>query len=264
MQTTNKDKRNRTIVILPALNEAVTIAQTIRDVRENGGPCDIVVVNGPSTDGTGDIARMEGATVLSAPRGKGRAVRSAFRRLSVEDDHDFWVMMDSDYTYPGVAVKSVVEELARGRDAVIGWRWAMDDGAMSRVHRLGNAGLSWIARTLYGYNIRDVCTGMWGFTREAVERMRLSSDGFTLEADLFSNVVRSGCRIGQVKIGYRARPDGSQAHLKLRDGLTIAWMLLRKSRVRWEPEREELEVFGDGEVLEEGGTVGGGYGRRVS
>ena len=233
--------RNRTLVILPALNEALTIAKTIDDVRLHGGDCDIVVVNGPSTDRTEEIARSCGAVVLPAPKGKGKAIRVAFRDLSVEDNHDFWVMMDSDFTYPGGAIPDVVRELVSGKDAVIGYRYWVQPGAMTPVNKAGNWCLSWLARTLYGYGIKDVCTGMWGFTRDAVDRMRLTSDGFTLEADLFSNVVRAGCRIGQVPIHYRARPDGSKTKLKVRDGAKIAWMLASKSRVRWYGEQGDRD-----------------------
>lgn len=62
--------RVRVSVIIPVLNEAELIADVIARTRKVGD-CEIVVVDGGSTDGTMDAAR--GADqVLSSPRGRAR------------------------------------------------------------------------------------------------------------------------------------------------------------------------------------------------
>ncbi len=211
--------KQRSLIIIPVLNEAATIIATINDVRSHVDNCDIVVVDSYSTDGTTELVHEAGIPIVQTPRGgKGLAVRRAFRQLLPECRHHIWIMMDGDYTYPGDGATAVRDALTTGRyDAVIGWRAQMDPGAMSWVNRVGNRALSQLASRLYGFPIRDLCSGMWGFTRHTVAKMNLISCGFTLEADLFSNVVRTRCRIGQVPISYRARPDGSKSKLKVMD-----------------------------------------------
>src|SRR5207247_5590872 len=55
-------------VIVPAYNEAASIADTICSLRaQTVAPADIIVVDDCSTDGTGDIARAHGVTVLRPP-----------------------------------------------------------------------------------------------------------------------------------------------------------------------------------------------------
>ena len=54
-------------VVVPVLDEAATVASGIRALRQASGDIEIVVVDGGSTDGTGEIAG-ELATVVEAPR----------------------------------------------------------------------------------------------------------------------------------------------------------------------------------------------------
>ncbi len=55
-------------VVIPTLNEAAGLAQTIRSVRAEK-PCEIIVVDGGSTDGTCEAGR-EADRVLEGPRGR--------------------------------------------------------------------------------------------------------------------------------------------------------------------------------------------------
>src|SRR6266581_9442208 len=52
-------------VIVPAYNEAASVADTIRSLRaQTAPPREIIVVDDCSTDGTGDVARALGVTVV--------------------------------------------------------------------------------------------------------------------------------------------------------------------------------------------------------
>lgn len=58
-------------VIVPALNEAAAIRETISTTVERLRGARVIVVDGGSTDGTGAIAREAGAAVLTSARGRG-------------------------------------------------------------------------------------------------------------------------------------------------------------------------------------------------
>ena len=61
----------RITVIIPALNEAACIAETLRALRRLQGSKEIIVVDGGSSDDTRAIAAAQGAEVLTSLPGRG-------------------------------------------------------------------------------------------------------------------------------------------------------------------------------------------------
>lgn len=68
-------------VIIPTLNEAATIGETLRRVR-NSGSCEVIVVDGGSDDGTPELARPQADLVLSAGRGRATQMNVGARAAS--------------------------------------------------------------------------------------------------------------------------------------------------------------------------------------
>ena len=99
-------KAGRTVsVCIPARNEAATIGAIVRTIVTGltaaGGGVDlvdeVVVVDDGSTDGTGSLARLEGARVVTGDTpsgGKGQAMRVALR----EAEGDLIAFVDGDVT----------------------------------------------------------------------------------------------------------------------------------------------------------------------
>ena len=69
-------------IIVPALNEALQIGQTLTALEALEGEKEILVVDGGSTDETVALAREHGATVLIAPRGRGHQLHAGAVRAS--------------------------------------------------------------------------------------------------------------------------------------------------------------------------------------
>jgi dolichol-phosphate mannosyltransferase len=215
-----------TIVLVPTLNEAGAIGQTIEDIQRYAPACRIVVIDSHSTDGTQGIAAGKGATVTSAPRGgKGLALRSALPDILHDYPDYYYIMLDGDFTYPAKHIPAIIAALDKGADTVIGYRTSKEKGSMTQVNRIGNWGLSMLC-WVYGVRVRDLCSGMWGFKGVKLTGFYLTSDRFTLEADLFVNAVKNKCRLAQIPIGYRARADSGRTKLKMSDGFRIAWFLV--------------------------------------
>ncbi len=212
-------------VILPALNEAESIGHTIDDVKENAPPCHIIVVDNGSYDGTGALAAARGAMVITeALRGKGNAVKKGFRLVATP----YVILMDSDYTYPARYIRDMVELLDEGYEVVMGERHIRQDNAMNLINLFGNRVVSLLGSVLYWYWSSDICTGLWGFRTEALERMHITSNGFSLEANFFSSARLANCKIARVPIAYRARINNGHSKLKIRDGFGIGWLLIKK------------------------------------
>lgn len=225
---------SRVTILLPARNEEAGLSETLArlpvdDVRALGHDVEVVVVDGHSSDGTREAARRYGARVLVQPgKGKGDAVRMAFRVL----DSDYVVMLDADSTYPEDRIPRFVRYLDAGFDVVMGSRLSgtIHEGAMSGTNRFGNWALSTLATALYGRRCTDVCTGLWGFNREAMAALPLRSDGFEIEAEMYAESVKAGLNVVEVPIEYRARAGDTKLN-KLGDGYRIARALV-ECRVR--------------------------------
>jgi len=211
-------------VVLPAYKEEKTIGRVIDEIRSLPIKCDILVVYTPSPDNTYNAASCKGVEVaIQTERGKGNAIRFGFGLVKTP----YVVMMDSDYTYPAGWI--ILIDLALryyGYDIVICERKWRSPGSMPTLNLLGNKGLSILASLLFRKRVRDLCSGMWGFRKEVLDKFNLVSKGFTLEADLFVNAVRNKCSIAQIPSFYRPRPDGDKPKLKLSDGFKIGWFLI--------------------------------------
>lgn len=63
-------------VVIPALNEAATLADTVQRVRTVREVAEIIVVDGGSRDDTGALAEKLGCRVVRSDRGRGRQMRT--------------------------------------------------------------------------------------------------------------------------------------------------------------------------------------------
>lgn len=217
-------------IVLPTLNEALAIGNVIEEIpqsvlEEKGYQVDVLVVDGNSTDSTLKIAQSKGARILiESRRGKGRQIRTA-----LEDAHaDYIFMIDGDYTYPTTYIPEMLEVLKK-YPVVIGSRLKgkRQKGALRRLHLLGNHLITLLANILYGTRISDLCTGFWGFRREVIQSLNLTSDGFQLEAELLTQLAKKGYQIGEIPILYRKRVGKTKLAV-LQDGIRIARLLIVK------------------------------------
>jgi poly-beta-1,6-N-acetyl-D-glucosamine synthase len=95
-------------VIVPAYNEAETIAETLRSLREQTVvPDEIVVVDDCSTDSTGDVARACGVRVVRPPRNTGS--KAGAQSFALDDVETELVMaVDADTTLAPDAIARLV------------------------------------------------------------------------------------------------------------------------------------------------------------
>jgi cellulose synthase/poly-beta-1,6-N-acetylglucosamine synthase-like glycosyltransferase len=104
-------------VILPAFDEELTIADTIRAFNTALPHAGIFVINNNSSDRTAEVAKRtlnelgcRGEVINESRQGKGNALRRAF--MSV--DADIYVLADADMTYPAEQVHDLIDPVAGG------------------------------------------------------------------------------------------------------------------------------------------------------
>jgi dolichol-phosphate mannosyltransferase len=216
-------------VLVPTYNEAETIGPVVESFHEAGFD-NILVVDGGSTDGTRDIASDAGARVVEqSGTGKGQALREGFMLT----DEPVVLMLDGDSTYRAADADAMLEPIFSGRaDHVIGDRFAeMEPGAMTRLNQFGNRLINRAFRTIHGHDYQDILSGYRAFTRDGLERINLTEDGFGIETEMAVECVKHDVRTEVVPIRYLARPDASETNLRpFRDGGGIIITLYKMAK----------------------------------
>ena len=132
-------------VVLPALNEAGVIANTINRIKRLDPGIKILVVDGGSTDGTDKIARDLGAVVIYEPKpGVGPAVLTGLyfaRRMGCTNA----VVADADGQHELEKIPTMLALLSDGYDIVVGYRTEYGFGP---IRRLISAGAEFATKVL--------------------------------------------------------------------------------------------------------------------
>lgn len=201
----------RTVALIPAFNEARTIAAVVEGVR--AAVDRVIVVDDGSRDGTADRAREAGAEVAvhNVNLGKGRAVRTGLARVFA-GDFTHVLLLDGDLQHLPQEAPSLLKEAAAGNaDVVIGERqFERSRMPASRFHanRIGSRALSWFI----GIPVRDTQCGFRVFRVEALRSLQLRATGYEVETEMLVKVRRRGCRIATVPI--TAVYDGQRSKLR--------------------------------------------------
>lgn len=217
----------RIAVLIPCYNEAVAIAQVVRDFRAALPQADVWVFDNNSRDDTAQIAAGEGAFVRHVGlQGKGHVVRRQFADVEA----DVYIMVDGDDTYHAASAPDMVRCLVEGgHDMVVGVRKAVDAQAAYRAgHVWGNRMLTGFLSWLFGRNCTDILTGYRVFSRRFVKSFPVLSAGFDIETELTVHALEMKMSVGEVETPYKERPEGSFSKLSTyKDGFRILRTMLR-------------------------------------
>lgn len=201
----------RTLVILPALNEAENITRTICNIRANVSQVDILVVDDGSTDDTGKLAQAAGALVLPMPYnvGIGAAVQTAFK-FAAQHDYDIVVRNDGDGQHASDGITRLVTTLqTEGVDVVIGSRFlGGGDYGTPTTRRLGILILSRLLSAITRQRITDPTSGFAAFNRRAIRLFAREYPHDYPEPEAIVVLYRSGLSLCEVPVQMHARQGG--------------------------------------------------------
>lgn len=204
----------RLTALIPAHNEAATIAEVIAGTRCHVGA--VLVVDDGSTDGTAEAARMAGAAVLRLEenRGKGGALQRGLGRAFAEGAEAV-ITLDADRQHdPGAIPAFRATAKARPGAFVLGDRSAGFAGmAANRAMGIafGNFFIGWACAR----RIHDAQCGMRLYPRALWEHTAVpdtESRGFLFETAILIHAADAGIPFATVPIavrreGYVLRPS---------------------------------------------------------
>lgn len=218
-------------VVIPVFNEVRTLATVIERVRAAGFPCEIIVVDDCSTDGTRELlANYAGDAdvrqILHEKNlGKGAALKNGFLQAT----GDIVLVQDADLEYDPVDFAALIEPiLQNSADVVYGSRFCPGAGlAQDRSwHTRANRWVTTASNFFTGLKITDMETCYKVFRREVIAATAptLQEPRFGIEPELTAKIARlPNVRIVEVPVRYSPRSYAEGKKIRLRDGLRAIW-----------------------------------------
>lgn len=207
-------------VVIPAYNEALSIGSVIERLSSVTGPDDeILVIDDGSTDNTGDIAKREGAKVISHPYniGNGAAIKTGLRNAK----GDIIITMDADGQHDPSEIPRLLEHISK-YEMVVGSR-GKGKGARGIANRIYNLLASYVT----GRKVEDLTSGFRAIRADVAKRfVYLFPNGFSYPTTITLALMKSGHSVKYIPI--KARPRVGKSKIRpVRDGIKFFNIIIK-------------------------------------
>lgn len=211
----------KTLVIIPAYNEAENIVRVMENLVRNYPQFDCIVVNDGSTDATAEICRRNGYNLLDLPINLGLA--GAFRagmKYAEQQGYDAAIQFDGDGQHRPEYIQPMLDRLREGNDIVIGSRFVTAKKPFT-LRMMGSFLISFAIWVTTHKTIKDPTSGLRMYDRRMIHEFA-SQINHPPEPDTISYLVRRGASIAEVQVLMDERIAG-ESYLNLQR--SIAYML---------------------------------------
>ena len=230
----------RIVAVIPALDEAPSIAGVVETLRAQRTVSlhRIIVVDNGSSDGTGEIARRAGASVVREERrGYGYACLAG---VLVAKEAEVIVLLDGDAADNPDDLSNILGPLLAGEaDLVVGSRTlgSSEPGSMTSQQVLGNRLATFLMRNIYGVKVTDLGS-FRAIGREDLLALEMQEMTYGWPVEMIVKAARAEYRYREVPVKHRRRSGGvSKVGGTLRGSLMAGWYILSTvfRYSRWTP-----------------------------
>lgn len=237
MRETGRD----TLVIVPALNEEATIRGVVQNLRAHLPDAHVLVVDDGSSDRTAELARREGASVVSLTFncGIGTAMQTGFK-YALRHGFEAAIQVDADGQHPANEAHKLLARLAEGWHLVVGSRFVEETGYRgSGLRRLGIRLFSWLLFALTGKRVHDPTSGFRAISTDALKLFARRYPHDYPEVEALILLDRNGLTFTEVPVKMEARQGGrssigllSGAYYMIKVSLAVVVNPFKKKELR--------------------------------
>lgn len=204
----------RTLIIIPAYNEAENIARVVEHLKNNYEQYDYVVVNDGSKDDTVRICKQNDYNLVDLPINLGLA--GAFQtgmKYALYNDYDYAIQYDGDGQHNPEYIEGMVKRAEEaGLDVVIGSRFATEKKPFT-PRMIGNSLIEFCIFLTTGKRIKDSTSGMRLYNKRMIKKLA-SSMNYGPEPDTVAYLMRCGAKIEEYQVHMNERIAG-ESYLKM-------------------------------------------------
>jgi len=233
--------RSDTLVFVPAWNEEENLPAVLDELRKELPRADVLVVDDGSTDRTVEIAREQGAQVISFGLNRGLpAGIAAGYGYAMEHGYAFCGRVDADGQHPVEQLARLLKRVRSGVcDVAVGSRFVTGEGFAAyryrptAARRIGTAVLRRSMRIALRRQFLDATSGMYAANAKALPVLARPYTSEAPEVQALLRLQEAGLRVDEVPVDMRPRSSG-ESKLKGKKAvmvvLTIAGTLLALDR----------------------------------
>ncbi len=203
----------KTLIIVPAYNEALNIEKTIQDIKDNASEFDYIIVNDCSKDNTKEVCEKNNYNVLSLPVNYG--LTSGIQlgmKYAYQNEYDIAIQFDGDGQHQAKYLKDLVQEIEKNNcDVAVGSRFVTEKKPHT-MRMLGSNLISSAIKITTLKRIKDPTSGMRAYNKRAIE-MFVKNAGLTPEPDTLVYMIKKKLKIKEVQVEMKEREFG-ESYLK--------------------------------------------------
>lgn len=158
----------KTLVVIPAYNEALNIEKTVHDLEVNAPEVDYVVVNDGSKDNTLEVLKKNDFNYIDGFCNLGLfgAVQTGFK-LAIKENYDIVIQFDGDGQHSAKYIAPLVKEIEKGNNIVIGSRF-VDEKKPFTARMIGSRLIADAIKLVTGKTITDPTSGFRAYDRDCI------------------------------------------------------------------------------------------------
>lgn len=202
----------KTLIIIPAYNEALNIEKTVKDVVTNT-QYDYVIINDCSKDNTKEICEKNGFNVVSLPINYG--LTSGIQlgmKYAYKNNYDIAIQFDGDGQHQAKYLKDLVNEIeTKNCDIAIGSRF-VEKKKSNSLRMFGSNLISFCIKITTGKTIKDPTSGMRAYNKRAIEEF-VRNKSLTPEPDTLVYMMKKGMKVKEIQVEMSEREFG-ESYLK--------------------------------------------------
>ena len=203
----------KTLVVIPAYNEALNIEKTVHDLEVNAPEVDYVVVNDGSKDNTLEVLKKNDFNYIDGFCNLGLfgAVQTGFK-LAIKENYDIVIQFDGDGQHSAKYIAPLVKEIEKGNNIVIGSRF-VDEKKPFTARMMGSRLIAGAIKLMTGKTITDPTSGFRAYDRACIKDYATETNN-PPEPDTLVYMLRKQRKIKEIQVEMSEREFG-ESYLNL-------------------------------------------------